>query len=140
MKAKYRFVGKYLKMNAFLKNNTKCTLAQVQPYNATFTVILLSWPKNLEYFFISHESIRWPFCHWSPFVVSRRPSWVWTSTWKLQVNCLKTLLLYYRIWKKSNGIVMITIKHSPKILKFMAHIIRVRTWVRAIFAVWWKCT
>lgn len=89
MKAKYRFVGKYLKMNAFL-NNTKCTLAQVQPYNATFTVILLSWPKNLEYFFISHESIRWPFCHWSPFVVSRRPSWVWTSTWKLQVNCLKT--------------------------------------------------
>lgn len=37
-------------MNAFL-NNTKCTLAQVQPYNATFTVILLSWPKNLEYFF-----------------------------------------------------------------------------------------
>lgn len=42
MKAKYRFVGKYLKMNAFLKNNTKCTLAQVQPYNATFTVILLS--------------------------------------------------------------------------------------------------
>lgn len=124
MKAKYRFVGKCLKNNAFL-NDTKCTLAQVQPYNATFTVTLLSWPNNYSeyFFFISLDPLRWPFCHWSPFVVSRRLSCVWTSTWKLQAIFFKTLLLYYHIWKKSKGIVIITIKQSSKILKFMAHII-----------------
>lgn len=125
MKAKYRFVGKYLKNNAFL-NDTKCTLAQVQPYNATFTVTLLSWPNNYSeyFFFISLDPLRWPFCHWSPFVVSRRLCCVWTSTWKLQAIFFKTLLLYYHIWKKkSKGIVIITIKQSSKILKFMAHII-----------------
>lgn len=125
MKAKYRFVGKYLKNNAFL-NDTKCTLAQVQPYNATFTVTLLSWPNNYSeyFFFISLDPLRWPFCHWSPFVVSRRLSCVWTSTWKLQAIFFKTLLFYTTTFeKKSKGIVIITIKQSSKILKFMAHII-----------------
>lgn len=52
------------------------------------------------FFFISLDLLRWPFCHWSPFVVSRRLSCVWTSTWKLQAIFFKTLLLYYHIWKK----------------------------------------
>lgn len=51
-------------------------------------------------FFISLDPLRWPFCHWSPFVVSRRLSCVWTSTWKLQAIFFKTLPLYYHIWKK----------------------------------------
>lgn len=125
MKAKYRFVGKYLKNNAFL-NDTKYTLAQVQPYNATFTVTLLSWPNNYSeyFFFISLDPLRWPFCHWSPFVVSRRLSCVWTSTWKLQAIFFSKLFFYTTTFeKKSKGIVIITIKQSSKILKFMAHII-----------------
>lgn len=124
MKAKYRFVGKYLKNNAFL-NDTKCTLAQVQPYNATFTVTLLSWPNNYsEYFFLSHL-IR----SGDLFAIDLHSS--------SQGVCLafELLLENYRpffqnssfilphLKKKSKGIVIITIKQSSKILKFMAHII-----------------
>lgn len=124
MKAKYRFVGKYLKNNAFL-NDTKCTLAQVQPYNATFTVTLLSLPNNYsEYFFLSHL-IR----SGDLFAIDLHSS--------SQGVCLafELLLENYRPFfsklffytttfeKKSKGIVIITIKQSSKILKFMAHII-----------------
>lgn len=124
MKAKYRFVGKYLKNNAFL-NDTKCTLAQVQPYNATFTVTLLSWPNNYsEYFFLSHL-IR----SGDLFAIDLHSS--------SQGVCLafELLLENYRPFfsklffytttfeKKSKVIVIITIKQSSKILKFMAHII-----------------
>lgn len=124
MKAKYRFVGKYLKNNAFL-NDTKCTLAQVQPYNATFTVTLLSWPNNYsEYFFLSHL-IR----SGDLFAIDLHSS--------SQGVCLafELLLENYRPFfsklffytttfeKKSKGIVIITIKQSSKILEFMAHII-----------------
>lgn len=124
MKAKYRFVGKYLKNNAFL-NDTKCTLAQVQPYNATFTVTLLSWPNNYsEYFFLSHL-IR----SGDLFAIDLHSS--------SQGVCLafELLLENYRPFfsklffytttfeKKSKGIVIITIKQSSKILKSMAHII-----------------
>lgn len=125
MKAKYRFVGKYLKNNSFL-NETKGTLAQVQPYNATFTVTLLSWPNNYsEYFFLSHL-IR----SGDLFAIDLHSS--------SQGVCLafELLLENYRpffqnssfilphLKKKSKGIVIITIKQSSKILKFMAHIIR----------------
>lgn len=129
MKAKYRFVGKYLKNNAFL-NDTKCTLAQVQHYNATFTVTLLSWPNNYsEYFFLSHL-IR----SGDLFAIDLHSS--------SQGVCLafELLLENYRPFfsklffytttfeKKSKGIVIITIKQSSKILKFMAHIIRPDWW------------
>lgn len=124
MKAKYRFVGKYLKNNAFL-NDTKCTLAQVQPYNATFTVTLLSRPNNYsDYFFLSHL-IR----SGDLFAIDLHSS--------SQGVCLafELLLENYRPFfsklffytttfeKKSKGIVIITIKQFSKILKFMAHII-----------------
>lgn len=126
MKAKYRFVGKYLKNNAFL-NDTKCTLAQVQPYNATFTVTLLSWPNNYsEYFFF--------YLTWSaqvtflPLISIRRLK---ASVLRLNFY-LKTTGHFFQnssfilphLKKKSKGIVIITIKQSSKILKFMAHIIR----------------
>lgn len=125
MKAKYRFVGKYLKNNAFL-NDTKCTLAQVQPYNATFTVTLLSWPNNYsEYFFF--------YLTWSaqvtflPLISIRRLK---ASVLRLNFY-LKTTGHFFQnssfilphLKKKSKGIVIITIKQSSKILKFMAHII-----------------
>lgn len=136
MKAKYRFVGKYLKNNAFL-NDTKCTLAQVQPYNATFTVTLLSWPNNYsEYFFISLDPLRWPFCHWSPFVVSRRLSCVWTSTWKLQAIFFKTLLLYYHIWKKIQR--HSYNNHKTIFQNFEIHGSYNMAWLVAIIVVWWK--
>lgn len=136
MKAKYRFVGKYLKNNAFL-NDTKCTLAQVQPYNATFTVTLLSWPNNYsEYFFISLDPLRWPFCHWSPFVVSRRLSCVWTSTWKLQAIFFKTLLLYYHIWKKIQR--HSYNNHKTIFQNFEIHGSYNMAWLMAIIVVWWK--
>lgn len=136
MKAKYRFVGKYLKNNAFL-NDTKCTLAQVQPYNATFTVTLLSWPNNYsEYFFISLDPLRWPFCHWSPFVVSRRLSCVWTSTWKLQAIFFKTRLLYYHIWKKIQR--HSYNNHKTIFQNFEIHGSYNMAWLMAIIVVWWK--
>lgn len=137
MKAKYRFVGKYLKNNAFL-NDTKCTLAQVQPYNATFTVTLLSWPNNYSeyFFFISLDPLRWPFCHWSPFVVSRRLSCVWTSNWKLQAIFFKTLLLYYHIWKKIQR--HSYNNHKTIFQNFEIHGSYNMAWLMAIIVVWWK--
>lgn len=124
MKAKYRFVGKYLKNNAFL-NDTKCTLAQVQPYNATFTVTLLSWPNNYsEYFFYLTWSAQVTFL---PLISIRRLK---ASVLRLNFYLKTTGHLFQNssfilshLKKKSKGIVIITIKQSSKILKFMAHII-----------------
>lgn len=138
MKAKYRFVGKYLKNNAFL-NDTKCTLAQVQPYNATFTVTLLSWPNNYsEYFFLSHL-----ICSGDLFAIDLHSS--------SQGVCLafELLLENYRPFfsklffytttfeKKSKGIVIITIKKTI-FQNFEIHGSYNMAWLMAIIVVWWK--
>lgn len=137
MKAKYRFVGKYLKNNAFL-NDTKCTLAQVQPYNATFTVTLLSWPNNYsEYFFLSHL-----ICSGDLFAIDLHSSsqGVCLAFELLLENYrpffFKTLLLYYHIWKKIQR--HSYNNHKTIFQNFEIHGSYNMAWLMAIIIVWWK--
>lgn len=137
MKAKYRFVGKYLKNNAFL-NDTKCTLAQVQPYNATFTVTLLSWPNNYsEYFFYLTWSAQVTFL---PLISIRRLK---ASVLRLNFY-LKTTghffqnssFLYYHIWKKIQR--HSYNNHKTIFQNFEIHGSYNMAWLMAIIVVWWK--